>query len=94
LGFCHFIVIVITIKGGDYKGEKKLLIANGEGEFDKDVFVMGNKFKIKYEQLHQIYNGGQCIMVLIKNVTITFKGNQFLKTQTYKIFTKVIDEGI
>ncbi len=51
-------------------------------------------FKIKYEQLHQIYNGDQCIMVLIKNVTITFKGNQVLKTQNYKIFIKVMDESI
>jgi hypothetical protein len=55
---------------------------------------MGNMFKIKYEQLHQIYNGDQCIMVLIKNVTITFKGNQVLKTQNYKIFIKVMDESI
>lgn len=46
---------------------------------------MGDKF-IKYEQRHQIFNGGQCIMVLIKNVTITFKGYQFLKTENYKIF--------
>jgi hypothetical protein len=35
----------------DNKGEK-----HGEGEFNQDVFVMGNNFKIKYEQLLETYN--------------------------------------
>jgi hypothetical protein len=59
---------------GDNKGEK-----HGEGEFNQDVFVMGNNFKIKYEQLLETYNASQCIMVLLKNVIGTYKGNQFLK---------------
>jgi hypothetical protein len=33
-------------------------------------------------------------MVLIKNVTTTFKGNCFLKAQHYMIFNKVMDENI
>jgi hypothetical protein len=59
---------------GDNKGEKKLLIANKEGEFDQDVFALGNNFITKYEQLLEPYNGGHCGMVLIKNVTIITKG--------------------
>jgi hypothetical protein len=31
-------------------------------------------------------------MVLIKNVTTTSKGYQYLKAQHYKILTKVVDE--
>jgi hypothetical protein len=31
-------------------------------------------------------------MVLIKNVTTTSKGDQYLKAQHYKILTKVVDE--
>ncbi len=54
-----------------------MLIANEESEFEHDVF--GNNFKTKYEQLLETYNGGQCIMVLIKNVTISSKVNHFLK---------------
>jgi hypothetical protein len=27
---------------GDNKGEKQLFIANGEGEFDQNVFVLSN----------------------------------------------------
>ncbi len=33
--FATIVIIVIGVKGiGDSKGEKQLLIANGEGEFD------------------------------------------------------------
>jgi hypothetical protein len=49
------------------------LIIDGEGEFDQDVFDFVNNFKTKYKQLLETYNGGQCDMVLIKNVAITFK---------------------
>jgi hypothetical protein len=67
---------------------------NGEGEFDQDFFVVRNNFRTKYEQLLEVYNGGQCVMVLIKYVTTTSKGDQYLKAQHYKILTKVIDEII
>jgi hypothetical protein len=30
---------------GDNKGEKQLFIANGEGEFDRDIIALGNNFK-------------------------------------------------
>jgi hypothetical protein len=33
-------------------------------------------------------------MVLIKNVTTTSKGDQYLKAQYYTILTKVVDETI
>jgi len=69
-----------------------LLITHGEGEFDKNVFVLGNNFRIKYEQLLEAYNGGQCAMVLIKNVTTTSKGNRYLRAHYYTILTKVVDE--
>jgi hypothetical protein len=69
--------IAITIIGGsgvrDNKGENQLLIVNGEGEFDQDVFVLGNNFIIKCEQLFAAYNGSQYIVILIKNVTTTTK---------------------
>jgi len=57
------------------------LIANGKGEFDQDVIDFGNNFKTTYEQLLETYNGGQCDMVLIKNVATTFKGDQYLRAQ-------------
>jgi hypothetical protein len=34
------------------------LIVDGEGEFDQNVLVLGNNFKIEYEQLLEVYNGG------------------------------------
>jgi hypothetical protein len=93
--FATIIVVIISVSGiRDIKGEKQLLITIGKGEFDQDVFVLGNNFKTKYEQLLEAYNGGQCAMVLIKNVTITTKGDQYLKAQHYTILTKVIDEAI
>jgi hypothetical protein len=50
------------------------LITNGKGEFDQDVLVFSNHFKIKYDQSLEAYNGGQFVMLLIKNVTTTSKG--------------------
>jgi hypothetical protein len=66
------------VKGRDSRGQKQLMIINGEGEFDQDVLTMGNNFKLEYEQLLEAYNKGQCAMVLIKNMVATSKGNQFL----------------
>jgi hypothetical protein len=51
------------------------LIANGEDEFDQNILPFGNNFRIEYEQLLEVYNGSECVMVLIKNVTITSKGD-------------------
>jgi len=69
-------IIVTSIRGiKDSKGEKKLLTTDGQGEFDQDVIILDNNFKIEYEQLLELYNGGQCIMVLFKNVTTTSKGD-------------------
>jgi hypothetical protein len=65
-----------------------------KGEFDQDVFVLGNNFKTKYEELLEAYNEGQCVMVLIKNVTTASKEDQYLRTQQHTIFTKVVDEAI
>jgi hypothetical protein len=72
--------------------KKILLIVDGEGEFDQDVFIISNNFKTKYEQLLEVYNGGHCAMVLIKNVTITTKGDRYLRAQHYIILTKVLDK--
>ncbi len=69
------------------------MIGDGKHEFDQDVFTFSNNFKIEYEQLLETYNEGHCAMVLIKNVTIITKGNQYLKAQHYTTLTKVVDEG-
>jgi len=34
------------------------LITDEKGEFDQDVLVLGNNFKIEYEQLLEAYNRG------------------------------------
>ncbi len=60
-------IIIVGVKGRrNNKGEKQLLIADGKGEFDQNVLVFCNNFKTKFEQLFEVYNGGQCVMVLIK----------------------------
>jgi hypothetical protein len=51
------------------------LITNGKREYDQDVIIFGNNFKIQYEQLLEAYNGSQCVMVLINNATTTSKGD-------------------
>ncbi len=44
--YIAIVVIVISVMGiGDNKGEKQLFIANGEGEFDRDIIALGNNFK-------------------------------------------------
>jgi hypothetical protein len=74
--FVTIVVIIINLRGvGDNKAEKKLLIVDGKGEFDQDVFALGNNFIIQYEQLLKAYNGGHWRIILIKNVTTTTKGD-------------------
>ncbi len=52
------VVIIIGVRGvRDNRGEKTLLITDGKNEFDQDVFVLGNNFRTKYEQLFEVYNG-------------------------------------
>ncbi len=55
------------------------MIEYGENEFDQNIITLSNNFTIKYEQLLRAYNEDQCVMVLIKNVTTTSKGYQYLK---------------
>ncbi len=70
-----------------------MLIIYGENEFDQNVFAFDNNFREEYEQLFEGYNGGQCAMVLIKNVATTLKGYWYLKAQHYTILTKVINKA-
>jgi hypothetical protein len=43
------VVIVNGVRGvGDSKGERQLLIVDGESEFDQNVFALCNNFKTKY----------------------------------------------
>ncbi len=92
--FATIVVIIIGVRGvEDSKGEKKLLIANGKGEFNQYIFALGNNFRIEYEQLLEAYNKGYYVMVLIKNVTTTTKGDRYLRAQQYKILTKFVDEA-
>jgi len=45
------VVIAISVRGvRNNKGEKKLLITNGKGEFDQNILAFGNNFKIEHEQ--------------------------------------------
>jgi hypothetical protein len=66
-----------------------LLTIDGKGELDQDIFILNNNFWTKYEQFLEAYNGGQSVMVLIKNVTTTSKGYWYLKAQHYIILTHV-----
>jgi len=68
------------------------LIANVKGEFDQNVFVLDNNFITEYEQHFETYNGGQCVLVLIKIVPTTSKGDRYLKAQQYTIFKKFVNE--
>jgi indole-3-glycerol phosphate synthase len=70
------------------------LITNGKNEFDQDIVVLNNNFRVEYDQLLEAYNGGQCAMLLIKNVITTSKGDQYMKAlQHYTILTKVVDKA-
>ncbi len=68
------------------------VFAYGENEFDQNVLTFHNNFRTEYEQQLKAHNGGQCVMVLIKNVT-TSKWNWYLKAQHYTILTKVVSEA-
>ncbi len=57
-----------------------------------NVLAFGNNFRIEDEQLLEVHNGGQCVMVLIKNMTTTLKGDWYLGAQNYIILIEVVDE--
>jgi len=69
-----------------------LLIVDREGEFEQHV--LGNNFKTDNEQLFEAYNGGQCIMVLIKNMVTMSKGDRYLRAQQYIVFIKIVEKAI
>jgi hypothetical protein len=69
-----------TIRDGESKHDKQLMIADGESEFNQNILVLGNQFRIEYDQLVEAKNYGRCVMVLVKNVTTTIISNQFLQT--------------
>jgi hypothetical protein len=53
-----FFIIVGVKRGRNNKGENQLLITYGKGEFDQNVLVLGNNFKIEFEQLLEAHNRG------------------------------------
>jgi hypothetical protein len=58
---------------------------------NKMFLILNNNFKIDNEQLFEAYNRSQCIMVFIKNMVTTSKGDWYLKAQQYIIITKVVE---
>lgn len=70
------------------------MIVNGEGQFDQDVLVFGNQFRIEYNQLVKAKNSSQCVMVLVKNVIAITINNQFLWAQPYTILSKGVDDNV
>ncbi len=90
---CYHCYHFIGVRGvGNNKGEKQLLIINGEGEFDQGILVFSKNFRTEYEQLFKAYNEGHYAMILIKNVTTTTKKDQYLKAKHYTILAKVINK--
>jgi hypothetical protein len=61
------------------KVENFTIESKSKRSFEKGDMHVGNNFKIEYDQLVEAYNGGQCAMLLIKNVTTTSKGDQYLR---------------
>jgi hypothetical protein len=57
-------------------------------------FYSWQDLRTKYKLFFKVYNGGQCAMVLIKNVPTTSKGYWYLKTQQRTILTNVVNETI
>ncbi len=50
--YVTIVVIIVGVRGGrDSEGERQLFIIDGEGEFEQDVFILGNNFKTYSEQL-------------------------------------------
>jgi len=93
--FATIVFIIISAREiKDSKGEKQLLIIDIKGEFDNDVLTISNNFKAKYEQFLEVYKWKSMCLVLIKNMTTTSKGNQYLRAQHYTILTKVVDKPI
>jgi hypothetical protein len=87
------VIIVIAIKGGNSSHEGRLMIVDGESQFDQIVLAFSNQFKTKNDQLVETKKINQCVMVLVKNVIATIVDNRSFQTQPFTILSKMIDDN-
>jgi hypothetical protein len=58
------------------------------------VISIGTHLKEEYEHIVEIYQSGQCTMILMKNVTITKYGDRYLHADNFTILGKVVEEDV
>lgn len=75
-------------------GVKLLQVADGPNIHDHDALAMGPSFKDEYDQLVESYYGGQCTMVLIKNVGQTSSDDRQLFAKDHTIFAQIAEESV
>jgi hypothetical protein len=84
------VVCVIGIRGA-YGRFNQLIIADGDNDNDNDIITLGPHFQKEYNQIVEAFNSGQCVMVLFKNITISYTGDRYLCTDPSTIISTVVD---
>jgi hypothetical protein len=59
-------------------------------ENDNDVVAYGPQFQSGYNQIVEVFNSGQCVMVLIKNIAISQTKDRYLCGESSIIISTVV----
>lgn len=91
-----FCTILIDVQG-HYKSANnddycQMIVADEIGKFDHDTVEFIRAFHNEYTKIKNVFESGENILVMFKNITTTLKYNGFLKTDSFTIVTPVIDE--
>ena len=88
--------VVIGVRG-HYKSANnddyyQLIVADGIGEEDYDTVGFTQSFHEDYTKIKTIFERGENVLVIFKNITTASKYVRFLKTDAFTIVTPIIDK--
>ena len=91
-----FSIIVVGLRG-HYKSANnedfcQVIVADGIAEEDHDTVGFSRVFHDEYTKIKNVFESGENVLVLFKNITTTSKYDRFLKTDAFTIVMLVIDE--
>ena len=88
--------IMVNIRG-HYKSANnddycQVIVADEIGKMITIQWDLRRAFHEEYNKIKNVFESGENVLVMFKNITTTSKYDRFLKTDAYTIVTPVIDE--
>ena len=91
-----FTSIVVGVRG-HYKNANnddyfQVIVVDCISEEDHNTIGFSRAFHDEYTKIRNVFESGEKVLVMFKNITTTSKYDRFLKTDAFTIVTPVIDE--